>query len=267
MLPKILKQLNFPRNAIEAYMQLLEKGPSTARQLAIHLSIPRPSIYGYLNFLLQKGLIIENDKEGKKMFSVDDARALEQLVHEQSESLKKSEAELAAILPSMIRETTTIEPKIKIYSGADGVKKVLNELLWCKNIETYTMWPISNMVGILGKDYLEHLNRVRIKNRVSIKGLWPHNKKVRLKEYPFLGVGSGHLRELRTTPKEVTWDMSYWIYGDKVAFISSKRELFGFVVHSRDFVELLKTQFKVIWKLSKPIKAESRYTDEFLKTI
>ena len=167
----------------------------------------------------------------------------------------------------MIKEAATIEPKIKIYSGADGVRKVLNELLWCHDIETYTMWPISNMVDVLGKDYLEHLNRVRIKNKVSIKGLWPHNKKVQLKEFPFLGVGGGHLRELRTAPKEVVWDMSYWIYGDKVAFISSKRELFGFVVHSRDFVDLLKTQFNVIWKLSKQIKAEPKYTDNFLKTI
>lgn len=248
-------------------MCLLDKGPSTARQLAISLSIPRPSIYGYLNFLLQKGLVIENEREGKKLFAISDVRVLESLVHEEAESLKKSESELSTILPSLTKKAVMVEPKVKMYSGVEGIKKVLNELLWCRDAETYTMWPISDMVDILGKDYLEHLNKVRIKNNISIKGIWPINKKVRLREYPFLGVGGGHLRELRLAPKGVHWDMSYWIYGDKVAFISSKRELFGFVVHSHDLVELLKTQFMVIWKLSKHIKSEPEYTDKFLETI
>ena len=39
--------------------------------------------------------------------------------------------------------------------------------------------------------------------------------------------------------------MSYW-YADKVAFISSRQETFGFVIHSRDFAEMMKAQFEVI---------------------
>ncbi len=65
----------------------------------------------------------------------------------------------------------------------------------------------------------------------------------------------------------MTWGMSYWLYEDKVAFISSKDESFGFVIHSKDFSNLIRSQFDIIWKLSKPIKPQPQHTDPFLKTI
>ena len=82
-----------------------------------------------------------------------------------------------------------------------------------------------------------------------------------------MGVGKEFLREVRLAPKGMTWEMGYWIYRDKVAFVSSHHEVFGFVVHSRDFTEMMKAQFEQIWKLSKPIKPEPQYTKAFLETV
>ncbi|MDI6733876.1 MAG: helix-turn-helix domain-containing protein [Patescibacteria group bacterium] len=267
MLKQILEKAGIPKTAIDIYLRLLETGSTSARQLAENLSIPRPSVYDNLKILIKNGLVVEFEKENKKTFSVDDVRSLSYLLHTQSETLKRNEEELARLLPSLQKNSRTIEPKIKFYSGTEGIKRVLNDLLWYKNIETYTMWPISDMVDLLGKYYLENLNRKRIRNNISIKGIWPSGKIVPLKEFPFLGVGKGHLRELRIAPKNMVWNMSYWLYADKVAFISSKKELFGFLIHSHDFAELLKTQFEVIWKLSTPIKPQPQYTDIFLKTV
>ena len=87
------------------------------------------------------------------------------------------------------------------------------------------------------------------------------------KEHPYLVVGKGHLRELRFAPHEMVWNMSYWLYADKAAFISSQKEMFGFVITSAEFVELMRAQFKIIWKISTPIKAQPQYTDSFLKTL
>lgn len=267
MLKQILEKAGVQKTAADIYLRLLEAGPTSARQLAENLSIPRPSAYDNLKILIKKGLVVEFEKENKKMFSVDDVQNLSHLLHRQSESLKQSEEELSRLLPSLAQNTKTIEPKIQFYSGLEGIKRILNDFRWYKSIETYSMWPISDMVKLLGEEYLIALNKTRIRNRISIKGIWPSGKTVPLKEYPFLGVGGGHLRELRIAPKSMSWNMSYWIYDDKAAFISSQKELFGFIVHSNDFVELLKTQFEVIWKLSIPIKSQPQFTDSFLKTI
>ena len=43
------------------------------------------------------------------------------------------------------------------------------------------------------------------------------------------------------------------MYEDRVVFLSSEKEGFGFVVHSKDFVDLIRLQFEQIWKVSKPV--------------
>lgn len=267
MLEDILKELGFSDTAIAIYNRLLETGTASARQLAENLSLPRPTVYDNLKILIDNGLVLEKNEDNKKIFGADDPKNLQNLLQTKIDILNKNKREIAVLMSTLQSSSRSLEPKIKFYSGVEGIKQVLKDMLWHENIETVTMWPISEMVAILGKEYLETLNRRRIRQKISIRGIWPRNKAVDFKNHPFLGVGKGHLRELRLAPKEMNWDMSYWQYADKVAFISSRAEGFGFVVHSRDFVNLIKTQFEQIWKLSKPIKPQPQYTDAFLKTI
>lgn len=267
MLEKILKDIGFSDTAVRIYLRLLETGYSSARQLAEHLNLPRPTVYDNLKLLAKEGLITEKDEENKKLFTPDDPQILKQLVHTKMERMKSNEKELIGLLPSLGRKTKALEPKIRFYSGSEGIKKVLNGLLWYKDIETLTMWPISEMVDILGEEYLADLNKKRIHQHIGIRGIWPRGKTVNLKNYPFLGVGKGHLRDLRLAPKGMNWNMSYWLFEDKVAFISGKEESFGFVVQSNDFSNLIRAQFEVIWNLSETIKPQPQYTDKFLETI
>lgn len=267
MIHKILKEVGIPETASLVYEQLLETGPSSARQLAEKLNIPRPSVYDHLKLLIKNGLAVEQLEENKKVFSIDDVKNLPHLFQSKIEQLKEQEGRLKKLLPTLTKQARLLEPKIKSYSGSEGIKQVLNNLLWYNNIETLTMWPISEIVAVLGEGYLAGLNRRRIRQGISIRGIWPRDKSVNFKDYPFLGVGKGHLRELRLAPAGTTWQMSYWLYADKTAFISSAKELFGFVVHSHDFVTLIKAQFEIIWKVSKPIPPQPQYTDAFLKTV
>lgn len=259
--------MNFPDSAIKIYGRLLESGQAPARRLAENLNLPRPTVYDNLKLLIQNGLVVEKEEDGKKIFGIDDPKNLQRLVQEKIVDLKKEEGAVKEFLSSFDFKMKSLDPKIKFYSGAEGIKRVLKDLLWYENIETLTMWPITDMVSILGEEYLADLNRRRIRRGLSIRGIWPRNKAVDLKKHPYLGVGGGHLRQLRLAPKSMTWNMSYWLYADKVAFISSSQECFGFIIHSRDFAELIKTQFEVIWSLSKPIKPQPEYTNGFLKTV
>lgn len=267
MLDTSLKELGFNHNTRIIYMRLLESGPSTASKLAGDLGIPRSTIYDKIKILITNGLVVELMEENKKTFLAEDVKNISLLLKNRIELLKKQEKAVKRILPELLYQGQPVEPKIKFYNGVEGIKQVLSDLLWYEEIETYTMWPISEMVEVLGKEYLENLNRRRIRHKISITGIWPRNKKVDFVNHPYLGVGKGHLRNLRLAPENMTWDMSYWLYDDKVAFISSKKEMFGFVIHSRDFAQLIKSQFEQIWKISTPIKAQPKYTDEFLRSI
>ena len=267
MFKKLFEDLGLSENTHRVYLQLIQNGTSSARMLAENLSIPRPSVYDNLKILIQKGLVIERNEGNKKLFQVDDVKNLPRLLTDKIAVLQEEAKELEDILPKLLSQSQAIEPKIKFYSGVEGVRQVLNDMLWYKDLQTVALWSISEMVELLGKEYMADMNRKRIRQRLSTRGVWPEDKRVDLKNHPFLGVGEGFYREIRIAPKGMTWNMSYWAYADKVALISSRKETFGFVIHSRDFAEMIKAQFEVIWKASKPIKAEPEHTDSFLRTI
>lgn len=267
MFKKLFEDLGLSETTHRVYLQLIENGTSSARILAENLSIPRPSVYDHVKILIQKGLVIERNEGNKKLFQVDDLKNLPRLLSDKINSLKEEEQLLKKKLPKLLQQSQAIEPKIKFYSGVEGVRQVLNDMLWYKDIQTYALWPISEMVELLGKEYMADMNRKRIRQRLSTHGIWPEDKRVDLRNHPFLGVGKGFYRQIRIAPKGMTWNMSYWVYADKVAFISSRKETFGFVIHSRDFAEMTKAQFEVIWKASKPIKPEPENTDPFLRTV
>ncbi|MDB5259391.1 MAG: hypothetical protein JWO73_599 [Candidatus Taylorbacteria bacterium] len=264
---KIFEELDLSANAQSVFNELIERGPSTARQLAERLSIPRPSIYDQIKVLKQKGLVTERDEENKKVFSVDDIRNIPKLLQSKIDSLQSEKKSFEHMLPDLLKQSSFVEPKIKFYSGAEGLKQVMNHIMWHKNIETIIVWPMNEILKVLGDDYLRELNKKRIRSNISVRGVWPHNTKIDFKKYPFLGIGGGHLREIRRAPKDMNWDMGYWLYDDKVAFLSSQKESFGFVVHSRDFANLMMAQFNAIWKMSKDVKPEPHHTDTFLEEI
>jgi sugar-specific transcriptional regulator TrmB len=253
MIKEIFDELGFPEQCYRIYLRLMENGPSPARLLAENLNIPRPSIYDNLKILIQNNIVSEIESENKKIFAIDDPKNLPQLIRSKIENLKKKEAEIERILPDLAKNLQAVEPKIKFYSGAAGIKQVLTDMLWYDNLETYAFWPISEMVKVLGEEYIADFTAKKVRRKLWSHCLWPQDKLIDFEKYPFLGSSEEFLRDIRITPKEMTWDMSYWIYADKVAFISSHKESFGFVVHSRDFAKLQEAQFKQIWKISRPI--------------
>jgi len=266
MIETLFQELGFSEISATIYQHLFQHGSLSARQLALQLDLPRPTVYDNLETLINAGLVTAKEENGKKFFGLEEVKNLKRILQAKIASLRKNEMDLQELL-AQAETKRPLEPKTKFYSGANGIRQVLKDMLWYDNIETVTMWPISEMVELLGRDYLEDLNRRRIRQHISIRGIWPRDKAIDFKEHPYLGVGSGHLRELRWAPKGMVWHMSYWLYADKVACISSKAEGFGLLIHSRDFAQLIKVQFEEIWKHGVAIKPRPEYTDQFLKTI
>ncbi len=268
MISEILKDLGIPKNAVLAYEHLLELGGVTARKLSENLGIPRSSIYDNLKILREKGLIAEFEKDGKKIFQVDNPDNIKRLIDLAIHRLQEKQRNLKTLLPTLQKQTFSAEPRIKFYSGKEGVAQVLYDLNWYSNTEILTMWPFQEMDEVLGTQYLNDFQQHRIKNKNEIRAIWPSNQKsLNLKNYPFFGTGKRHLRKLRLAPSLMQWKMGYAIYGNKVSFISSRKELFSFIVQSQDFVNLMKTQFEAIWKISEPFNIGEKFSKNFLESI
>jgi sugar-specific transcriptional regulator TrmB len=252
MFTKIFQELGLSAITERVFNELISRGPSSARQLADWVGIPRPSVYDHIKILMSKGLVTERKEEGKSLFCLDDIGNIEELLDYKIKALESEKSKFRASLQALKSKTHSVEPQIKFYSGKEGVKQVMNHIMLNRNIETMLMWPMSEMMKVLGAEYLKELNDRRVKRNIFLRAIWPLDKKLDIKKYPFLGAGEEHLRDLRFAPKGMTWSMGYWMYEDKVIFLSSEKEGFGFVVRSKDFADLIKLQFEEIWRVSRP---------------
>jgi sugar-specific transcriptional regulator TrmB len=247
-LETVLHSLGLPVPSQKIYRELLEHGETTARFLSEKLGITRPSTYDHLALLIKRGLVVEKKKENKTYFAADDVRHIEQALSSSIETLEAHKKTFQTMLPSLLKQSSQEAPKIKFYEGREGLAFLINDILWCKNETIYTLWPYEEMLQVLGKDVLTRFNDRRLQRKIEVQALWPHGSK-QAKDY--IWSGKDALSKRKHAPKEMQFEMGYTIYGDKVSFISSRREVFGFIVQSKDFAELMCSQFEVLWKASK----------------
>lgn len=245
---QMLTVLGLPERSQAVYLDLLEHGEAGARQLASRLTIPRSSLYDHVKPLLVLALVVEKEKGGKAIFAVHDIDDLDRLVAKRTESLlylrsgfKRAKENLSQTM------TVTTEPKIKFVEGKAGVITLLNEMLWESGGEILTVWPYKEMLAVLNIDDMEIFNRKRIKQNIALRSIWTGPKPTG----KHIWRGGDYKVERRLAPKKYDSAMAYSIYGDKVSFFSSVRELYGFVVHSADFAKLMRTQFSAMWEVSK----------------
>ena len=247
-LESILKDLDLHPTSSKIYRELLENGETTARILSDRLRVTRPSTYDHLAILKKKGLVVERKIENKTFFSVDDVRHVGQALNEKISRLSEHEKIFTTMLPSLLKQTKTGTPLIKFFEGTMGLGYLLHDVLWSKGETIYTMWPHEEIERVFDKEFLIRFNDKRIREKIQVCALWPHAMKPK---ESYIWKDKDTLVERKYALPGQTWSMGYTIYGDKVSFISSHKEVFGFIVESREFAELMKLQFGVLWSSAK----------------
>lgn len=269
MLETSFSALGLNEEETTTYLSLLETGPITVGALSHKLGKPRPSLYGFLKRLQDKGLVTQSSKAGVRTYLAEAPEKVGLLFQKKLDDLSREHHAYQEMLPSLLKKIPSafLSPKFQLYEGAEGLQFVLKDMLLYRNIETQAFWPIKAMVDILSPEFFRYHNKERIKNNIYTRAIWPMSQVVEIKKHPYLGAGKEFRREIRIAPKEADFSMGYWIYKNKVAFISSRKESFGFIIESRELVEMLLAQFEIMWKLSKPITIKPGDTAAFLKEI
>lgn len=265
----ILTSLGFAAEEIRVYSALLEHGATAAGALSKKLGVVRSSLYGILKRLQDGGLITQSQRRGVKFFSAQEPEKISLLFDEKIGELRQKQEVYTTLLPLLRtkRSANLLKPTFQLFEGEEGMRNVLKDVLLYHDMETQSFWPIKQMIDVLSPDFFRYLNKIRIENNLYTRAIWPQKQVVDVAKHPYLGVGDAFRREIRITPPEIECSMGYWIYGNKVAFISSRREAFGFIIESAELVEMLLTQFEIIWKLSKPLEVNSGVTEGFLKEV
>lgn len=263
----LLKQFDCNEDEMSIFSTLLNAGEQTVASIAKNTSTKRTTVYGIITRLLQKNLIEEIHKNSVKTYRTIDKENLKKNLDKKIGDLTALKNNVDAMVTSLSGSKTT-KPELKFFEGKEGVQFVLNDLIIRKNIETESFWPIEKMVKILGKDYFKFLNKERIKRNIYTRAIWPEKQIIDTKVHPYLGSGEEFLREIRIAPKQIDFSMGYWIYENNVAFISSEKEVYAFIIKSEEFADMLRKQWELVWSLSKPLKQKQNpEIKKFLKEI
>jgi sugar-specific transcriptional regulator TrmB len=243
MLDSLLMGLDLSRAEAQLYIQLLENGSASAGQLAQLKGMARATIYDLLKRLHNKGLVKQTLRDNIKLFSAEKPEILENLFEVRRQTAEKQAAAFLKVLPQLKARNSHLytQPTFQLFQGPEGVKHVLADILCYRHITTYSFWPIKDMIKTLSANFFEQHNAARIENKTFVKAIWPKEKIINVNKHPYLNI--------RLAPDNIDFSMGYWIYADKVAFLSSEKECFGFIIQSPELVQMMTVQHKLIWGL------------------
>jgi sugar-specific transcriptional regulator TrmB len=269
MLDTIFEKLGLKREHSDVYVVLLEGGSMPAGNLAKRLNIPRSTLYGLLDELAQGGLVLQNEKGNVKLWQAVDPEKIKNILNEKINALEKTRGSFDTILEDLKKSQKTdfVSPKYNYFEGKEEMRIMLKDVLLYDDLETELCWPVKDLNRVLGEEYLFEFNKKRIRNGISIRVIWPQEKTSDVEKNIFQAPGKEVLRDVRLAPENVDFSMGYWAYGNKVMFMSSRAENFGFIVESKELRQLLKTQFEILWKISEPLKSAPENARKFMDEI
>ena len=244
-----LNRLGLDRKEARFYLAALELGQASVRFIADRAGISRTNAYDVLARLLVKGTVTQVERGSgrtKKKFDVipEDPARLISLLEEQ-----RSVAE--SILPELrsIYNQSTVKPRVRLYEGLEGIKTVLYDTLNCRSKQLFGILSMHDLLDVPGRGETDEYIRQRIRAGIFLRVLRSREKDVG----DIWSTSAAEMREVRYTPPGMVFTMTTWIYDEKVAIVSSRRENFGMTIESEEFARMQENLVSILWTVSEPV--------------
>ncbi len=239
---ELLENLGLSKTESQIYLAAIELGESLHKQLAEKAKIKRPTLYENLPRLFEKGLISKTVK-GKRILLV--AEDPQKFYESKKNQLATFQSQIPLLQALML--TAKSKPKISIYEGIEGIKKIYQD-----HIEQAK--PILEIVGIekihpeiakyIKKDYVWTRVRKKLSLKMLISG--PAAAGIfKMKSDPF------ELREVKNIDgKNFPIPLGFNIYGDNVSFAVYREdsEPVGLIIRSKEIATTMRSLFNFIWE-------------------
>lgn len=245
-MPYILRQLGFTDKQIRVYLAILSCGNSSARKLTKDTELSKYAVNDALKVLRDAGLVSVYQKHKKQLFTPENPEKLAELVVHREQGM----ADLKRRVNELMPELKTIyahggnKPSVKYYEGMKGVEIILKDVMT-------TMSEISGdkMYRVFSSPHLRqfiynnfpNFTKDRIARQIRVNIL------VMGEERP-----SRPLMEQKTIPVKESAPTYFFIYGDKVAFISldENESATGVMLEDARIAKTQKIIFDQIWNSS-----------------
>jgi sugar-specific transcriptional regulator TrmB len=262
---EVIESLGVNAEEAKVYLRLLVSGPSPAGSLYKRLGVPRATLYDMLAKLTHLGVVLVSVEAKVKTFRAQRPEQLNLLFEKRIQQLQLQQHNLNKITPFLNKKYANehLPPRYEFFDGIDSVKNAMQDFLFHHNIESFNLWN-AKLVELLGMEHFFYANRKRLENNITQKLLISNSKDFSVKKYPFTGEGAFFKRELRLAPESMKNPMSYWVYANKVLFLSSRAEAYAYIIESSEMSQLMQEHFMSVWQVSNLYRMKPGEADPFI---
>jgi HTH-type transcriptional regulator, sugar sensing transcriptional regulator len=233
-----LKAYGLENDEIKVYLAVLAMGEATVREIAEDTRIKRTTIYLIAERLIEKGIMGEYKAKYGTHYTVSSPSFLLSRLDGMKLEIEKVMPELKAL-----EKKENFEPSTKLYRGKSGYLKILEETLDGYSHEALYIGSAEDLNEVISEKYSNKYIEERVKRKIRFRQIvFPDSYSRKLKEKD-----EKELRRTRFLPKDHKFSANLVIFKDKVAYLSSKRELIGVVIESQEISQMEKEKFEMMW--------------------
>lgn len=252
-LKTILSFFNLTDKEIALYDKLFYGGMMGASELSKRMGISRTSVYDQIAVLKKMGLISESLEGGIKKFLVQPPSKIIQLIGDREREIQSVKIGLVGLEKEYNSKLRVMMPRIQIYRGRSELQQMIKDVLLYRDITLYSYWSIGDTLETLTPAFFAKYHKERAERNIFLKAIWSKNQAMTKKVATFLSENMAEKREIRIAPSDKNFTLGYEIYANKVCFISSSKESYGFIVESNELAQTMKIQHEIIWGQSKKL--------------
>lgn len=227
----------------QVFFALAKLGSSGVIEISKNTGFSRSTTYYLLDQLELKGLASHVQVGNRRTYTPSSIQRIEKILEEKKEATDNQIFAFKHLLPdiSLLYGNAKNKPKFTYYEGQRGAQEIFDSML-INNKEIMVVGEVETFEAALGEQYMEKFVEKRRKLGIWVRGIWVEKKNVT--EYP---ASEEHLRNIRYAPEWFSAPVAFYIFKDKVAFISSVEESFAAVIESKDFTTTLRSWFELLW--------------------
>jgi len=242
---KVLIELGLTDTESRVYLSMLKLGPSSVQNIAKEAGISRTAAYEIIGALGDKGLASTFDKGKKKLFSAEDPEKLHGYFKGKMENMKSQISSLKDMVPELRMMQAGERPKVKFFTGIEGVRTLFRDVASAKAGELFEMADVDKVYKTIDE-------RILLEYRETV-----HHKKVKVKM-----LHKGEIRNARpnTEYRQVRDGQDFegliWLYSNRVAFMNFVGDVEVVLIENDIFSNTMKQMFLAAWESGKPTKVK-----------
>jgi sugar-specific transcriptional regulator TrmB len=223
------------------YLAALELGTASVTAIAARANVSRTNGYDLLQRLQKRGLVSQIEGDG----------GVRQIVAEDPGVLVQEWERTRHVLDDLVPELRSLyngpkfKPRIRLYEGADGIKRAFRETLDCRSKLLLGILSMHELLEVPGAEWMAQYIDERISRGIELKvvrspardseAIWPSSP--------------AEERELRYAPPHLNLSMTMYIYDHKVLHISSRNENYALVIESEELAAMNRSLFESLWMI------------------